>query len=211
MVRTETCAYCGKPATTRDHVPPKKLFPRPWPDDLITVPACDTCNNVPSGDDEYLIWVLTLVGTGPEAAKVRQQRLDKTQVTPRRRRMAAHIIDACTPANLVTPAGIYIGKGRAFNVDLLRLNRVLERIVRGLYFVEVRKPVPSHLEVTVMVEPPMILEVQQGINSLVCRNPRSVAQGAFQYWFGPAHDHPEAALCLMRFFGNILALGFVVD
>ena len=77
MAETETCAYCGNLATTRDHVPPQNLFPQPWTNDLITVPACKRCNNYPSRDDEYFIWVLTLEGAGPEADKAREQRLDR--------------------------------------------------------------------------------------------------------------------------------------
>jgi hypothetical protein len=37
-----------------DHVPPKGLFPKPRPDNLITVPCCFACNNQHSGFDERL-------------------------------------------------------------------------------------------------------------------------------------------------------------
>ncbi len=47
------CCYCGtKEATTRDHVPPKAIFNKPRPDDLITVPCCFECNNQASSFDE---------------------------------------------------------------------------------------------------------------------------------------------------------------
>ena len=36
-----TCAYCHQPATTNDHVPPKKLFTPPLPSDLILSPRVD--------------------------------------------------------------------------------------------------------------------------------------------------------------------------
>jgi hypothetical protein len=51
---SQTCALCGaRPATTRtrDHVPPKALFPSPRPK-LITVPACDICNESASEAEE---------------------------------------------------------------------------------------------------------------------------------------------------------------
>ena len=48
------CIYCQiNPADTVDHVPPKGLFKEPRPVDLIIVPACSTCNNSFSKDDEY--------------------------------------------------------------------------------------------------------------------------------------------------------------
>src|SRR5437016_4846066 len=48
------CYLCRKrPGTTRDHVPPKNLFPRPRPSSLVTVPCCEKCNNRFSKHDEY--------------------------------------------------------------------------------------------------------------------------------------------------------------
>ena len=39
------CAYCGetKPLTV-DHGPPKLMLEEPYPDNLVTVPACLDCN-----------------------------------------------------------------------------------------------------------------------------------------------------------------------
>ena len=51
-MNAELCAYCDDPATTRDHVPSKKLFTPPLPHNLITVPACDRRNSGASDDDE---------------------------------------------------------------------------------------------------------------------------------------------------------------
>src|SRR5689334_8854010 len=94
------CAYCGEPATTRDHIPPKKLFPQPWTDDLITVPACSACNNCSSSDDEYFIWMVTVSAKaiGQEADKARQQRT-MMPTSDRRRRMATQIVNTFVPVD----------------------------------------------------------------------------------------------------------------
>src|SRR6056297_601227 len=55
----ERCVYCGEKADTRDHVVPSSFFPKPKPDDLITVPACYDCNNSYSDDEEYLRNILS--------------------------------------------------------------------------------------------------------------------------------------------------------
>lgn len=40
-----SCVYCGLACNpTRDHVPPKCIFPKPRPSNLISVPACEDCN-----------------------------------------------------------------------------------------------------------------------------------------------------------------------
>ena len=59
------CYWCGKPATTREHVPPRCFFPSKDKEDksdlvfhwenLLTVPSCDEHNNKKSGNDEYLL------------------------------------------------------------------------------------------------------------------------------------------------------------
>lgn len=53
MPNPKLCAICGyMVATTRDHVPPKAVFPRPLPIVMITVPACAGCNNGAAHQDE---------------------------------------------------------------------------------------------------------------------------------------------------------------
>ena len=55
------CVYCGREAQlTSDHIPPKNLFPKPRPSNLITVPSCKRCNRSASKDDEYLRLVLVM-------------------------------------------------------------------------------------------------------------------------------------------------------
>ena len=69
----DTCTYCGGVAGSRDHIPPKNLFPKPRTNDLISVPSCVGCNKAFSKDDEYLRFVLTMradtfeqVGANPD-------------------------------------------------------------------------------------------------------------------------------------------------
>ena len=52
--REKGCIYCGKPATTREHVPSKAFLIDPYPEDLATLPACFECNNGFSKDEEYV-------------------------------------------------------------------------------------------------------------------------------------------------------------
>ena len=61
----EKCYWCGRDATSREHVPPKCLFPEDkdiksiykgtFRRSLITVPSCDEHNLAKSHDDEYLM------------------------------------------------------------------------------------------------------------------------------------------------------------
>lgn len=53
------CAFCGQQfrGKTKDHVPPRGLFGESPKGNLITVPACEKCNNDTSKDDEFFRWV----------------------------------------------------------------------------------------------------------------------------------------------------------
>jgi len=79
------CVFCGDPATTRDHVPPKGVFPDPKPSDLITVPACDSCNSDTKLDDEYFRWLVATGSGGNEDAF----KLIKNRIVPKFRRRPA--------------------------------------------------------------------------------------------------------------------------
>jgi hypothetical protein len=54
------CAYCGElRKISKEHVIPLCLFKRPYPPRMITVPACDQCNNKKSLDDDFLRDLIT--------------------------------------------------------------------------------------------------------------------------------------------------------
>ena len=65
------CVYCGEPATTKDHVPPRCLLEKPYPTNLRTVPCCSRCNSKFSLDEQYFLILLSQIGASPTlAAKV---------------------------------------------------------------------------------------------------------------------------------------------
>ncbi|WP_298375001.1 hypothetical protein [Azospirillum sp.] len=58
----ELCYMCERPASSREHVPPRCIFPEEkdmpgesFRNNLITVPSCDIHNSAKSKDDEFLM------------------------------------------------------------------------------------------------------------------------------------------------------------
>jgi hypothetical protein len=131
----QLCVICGEePATTRDHVPPKGIFCKPRPDNLITVPACANCNNGASALDEAFLVNLGLhVSTkGSEG-----ERLFNEKVLPalkRNQKKLAEVLGKAKRVELTTPAGIVHGEAYASQWDSEAHDSVLERMVRGLTF-----------------------------------------------------------------------------
>ncbi|MCF7485434.1 hypothetical protein [Vibrio sp. A2-1] len=68
MSTEKSCYYCGVIATSKEHVPPKCLFPESkdvtdgtnYRNKLITVPSCDLHNSAKSNDDEHLLVMLSI-------------------------------------------------------------------------------------------------------------------------------------------------------
>jgi hypothetical protein len=52
------CVYCGSSEKlSKDHIPPKCLYSKPYPANLITVPSCEACRKKTTLDDEYFRYV----------------------------------------------------------------------------------------------------------------------------------------------------------
>jgi hypothetical protein len=62
------CYFCGALATSKEHVPPRCLFPKAgdvvdgadYRKNLVTVASCDVHNMHKSKEDEYLRFILAL-------------------------------------------------------------------------------------------------------------------------------------------------------
>ena len=133
------CIYCGSAKNpTKDHIPPKNLFAKPRPNNLITVPSCKSCNNGFHLDDDYLQMIMqTGIKTSehPELLKSK-----KTFIRGIHRKESAgfrqSILNNTSLNEVCTASGIYLGKALVQDVDWSRIKRVISRIVRGLFYKE---------------------------------------------------------------------------
>ncbi|GEM_PF-1800434 len=121
---TISCVYCGAAANTRDHVPPKALLEEPRPINLRTVPACGSCNEGWSLDEEYMAVVLAQVGHHPHLmAKVEEGGAVDRALS------AAPGLDEIITKSL-SPGD----DGRVwFQPDIDRISRITTKVAFGLY------------------------------------------------------------------------------
>lgn len=132
------CYRCGSPATTREHVVPRCLYPDPPAHKLLTVPACRDCNNALTKDEEYFRTVLASAWIESDAArKVAEQKVHPSFNRPER--------DGLRKLLLANSRDIYLPSNHGFvltailKADGARMDRVAEKIVRGLYYHETKK------------------------------------------------------------------------
>jgi len=135
----ERCYFCGKPATSSEHVPPKCIFPEQkdlsdedYRKNLITVSSCDKHNSAKSRDDEFLMACLApVVGNNGTGFLHTNTKLARSHA--RNPHLIKDVIRGARPHNLVTPDGtafpVLVGRP-----DMERLCRALQAVARGLYF-----------------------------------------------------------------------------
>jgi hypothetical protein len=122
------CAFCDGDVETRDHVPPRVLLDEPYPENLPVVPSCRPCNSGHSLDEEYAACLLEVTACGSanpgdlSRAKVARTLRVKPDLAAR---LAAHLV----------PGGLEVTR-----TDVARLERVLEKIGRALWWFETGEP-----------------------------------------------------------------------
>jgi hypothetical protein len=225
----DTCFACSSHATTREHVPPVCLFPETKDTDgnqdfrrnLITVPACADHNLAKSGDDEYLLWVLST--NLPANSVARQQVSTKLRRARERRPALGQAILSDTKD--VTVVDSHSGtKHDAVEVPLngARFQRVLDLVALGLYRHHFRKRWPG----SIRVHPDFIGYADAG-QIVDADTHRLVLFDAAQKLFAPepkygenpdvfwyqVHEPKDNYRCLMRlvFYGGCTATAFFGD
>jgi len=193
---TGVCAYCGAPSpTTRDHIPPKGIFPVPRPPDLITVPACEPCNLGASVCDERFLTYLSLhVGIDtPTTTKLWDRVLPGIQ---RNRRLHRRLREEVEPVWLTTPSGVIHGRAYRGLWDSEAHDNTIERMIRGLYFHHYREVLGSRVEVKTY----WYRELNDGMVEATAEcEQRSIGDGQFVYRFGRALDASLHSLWLFQF------------
>lgn len=133
------CYWCGKPATSKEHVPPKCLFPelrdsklysnKNFRNNLITVPSCEEHNSKKFNDDEYLMTCLAGgVGNNNIAYYHNSTKVNRTRIRNKK------IVDVLKDLNIKTKTRDF--PVQIIEVDNSRLMNSFEAIARGLYFYE---------------------------------------------------------------------------
>jgi hypothetical protein len=212
------CAYCGEnKEITDDHIPPKNLFSKPRPSNLITVPSCLDCNRGMSKDDEYFRLNLVLRENVPQSPEGEQlfQSILRGFFRPESKRFKNELFSRIGETELIIEPNIYIGKSPAYDVDLNRLTNVTNRIIKGLFFYETKERVSDEYEVKSFAvsgfQPSAYEKVKKIIDILICRPAKYIGKKEiFTYWHFQAEDNPSITVWLLLFFKTTSFLGFTI-
>lgn len=146
----QICIYCqNEPGTTKDHTPPKNLFPANSRNNLITVPCCRSCNDGFSADEEYFQAIISSIGESQKhhEAKTILSKVLRSFEREQSIGFRTSLRNSISQARIFSHSGLYLGKGNKINVKMDRIYRVIEKTTLGLLFEEMGFLLPDDYSV----------------------------------------------------------------
>jgi hypothetical protein len=200
------CVYCGSLSNiTQDHIPPKSFFPKPRPSNLITVPACKKCNQGYGKDEELFLatFMFTDAGVSDVGKSLWDEKLHR--MYEKNLGLRRKIAQSLKEVDVRTPSGIYLGKRMAIQYDDLRSQRVVKKIIFGLYYYEFQEYLLPTAKVNIrfaQYESDIPQELKDVASSLLFGT-RQWAE-IFEYRFNRVTEYFQKPIWIFRFFGKVV-------
>ena len=209
---SEYCVFCStrldKSNKTRDHIPAKSFFPRPRPDDLITVPCCHKCNNSRSSDDFYTSFLL-LIHEETERTDIVKQLTENAKRRlnqPENRSVRDAILKSITveqAIHSICPHNSARYKA-AYDIDVI--TSTISSYTRGLFYHEYGYCYPYDFEVHTRWWPTLDNNQLEVIHStfvqLINQAWRRNWPDIFAYKYVKTLDDPDVTVWMLQFFGH---------
>jgi hypothetical protein len=209
--RSKLCYLCGQTnADTKDHIPPRRVFPEIPMGQLLTVPAHTSCNGKFSEDDElFRNLVIAASSRTPEGLKA----WDK-QVVPSwkenpgakqqlQKRMMVFWVKDPISGTLIRQQGL--GAEREL------YERQVDRWTRGLYYRKFHEPFPVDMKVQIeKLKPPEIsipslneVMIKHGVHPAWIH----VEPNIFSYYYAVADENKHTTAAVFVFFNTEVFIG----
>lgn len=215
--RSGICPICGRDQLlTRDHLPPKGLFGKPLPGDLLTVATCSDCNGSSTKDDEYFRTVLTLRNDvlahpkGKEAFASVKRAFQK----PEKHAFRNMILKNIVPVGVHSKDDDFLGTALAYDVDADRLRRVVTKLIRGLFYHETNTVLPQSAQIVALWEGEVLQFSEDTKNmwiqmytSAFDQPPKVIGDGTFAYQFLLFNEDSNASVWSFAFYESVYFLG----
>lgn len=200
------CAICGKrAATTVDHIPPKDIFPKPRPDNLITVPACSSCNRGASNFDEsFMVYLSLHVGVD----SLETERLWKNhalRAVKHNRRLRNRLLATMKPVYLKSPGGVITERRMGSLWDSEAHDLIVKRTIRGLYYHHFNEILGDRVDVKVHWFRKLTPEMVEMSNDW---SAYTFGKGEVTYRYTRANESPLNSIWIFQFYEAHWAGGY---
>ncbi len=160
FVKQPNCIFCGRPADTREHIPAKQFFKGTPDSPLITVPSCLICNKGFQKDEDFFrqFQVSFLMDKSERAKEIMENEVVRS--IKRRPALTQQMFSQMKLVDAYTKiGGKYVGKVTAYHItasDTARVNRVVRKIIEGLFFHEFKKVLPNDWNIRIVWVSPKV-------------------------------------------------------
>lgn len=134
-----TCYMCDQAMTSREHVPPKCLFPEikdsggvDYRREMISVPSCDLHNSAKSKEDEFFLLYMAANAHANSIGSMHQD-TKLSRILERTPHVLAMMMSTATPAVAKDPDGNF-RETCTFHIDVERFMAQFDHIARGIFF-----------------------------------------------------------------------------
>jgi hypothetical protein len=214
-VPSAVCYLCGKPLTKPidgDHVPPKQLFAhsirKKHPTNLLRIATHAACNQSYQFDEDYFVNTLAPFARGSYSGNaVLTDIFDKFHKGEK-----VGLIKKVLSEFERRPSGLVLPKGKVIKrFEGKRLNRVLLKIVRGLYFHHYGEVLPEELTADVTIVSPDSPPPEHFLMALGDKQEHGRHQGVFAYKFTKFPEVNNFHYWGMLFWDRIIAIAMFHD
>ena len=201
MGRQEICYLCGQvieskallenDRRTRDHNPPAVFFPKTLRKggafkNLETLATHQKCNNELNESEEYVGRIMALfVGDQTKIGKaLLDEFVEHKKKEPQKSSLPSLIMDS---ASEKLPSGIYAPPDKlAVPVDALKMQNVMWKIARGIYFKHFEKVLPEGRDFKIQYYPPPTAVIPPQLENLMKTTPtlKTSNPSVFIYKYG---------------------------
>jgi hypothetical protein len=194
----KTCVFCGAVATTLDHVPPKNLFIPPRPNDLVKVPACESCNGGTSAfDEEFRVYLSAKSGPDTAASTELWQKGGLRSVRHNNRLRRELLSGARLWVRF--PSGVF-QEAHTYRWPVESHNQIIEKITRGLYYNHFGEALASNIAIEISFLHTLPQELKDFIVTINRHHIGGIDRFAYAYARTP--EDPEVSVWIYQFYAR---------
>jgi len=185
---------------------PKVFFPKPRPSDLLTVPACQSCNKGSCDEDEiFKVFIGIAGGHGKDGERMFKEQTARTLANNKKlkRELANSIHDLWVK----TPEGIILGKRSAIKLDGGAHDKIVEKMIRGFHFHHTGTILGNKVDISVNWHQYLSDEVDSISTNW---STGVIGEGKLIYKYIAIQEEPLASIWIFQFFGRAWSSGTVL-
>jgi hypothetical protein len=191
-------------ATTRDHIPPQGIYPKPRDNDvnLHTVPACSQCNGGDSAADEVFKAIISIdTSHTREDDDVLVDWLART--VGHNQKIANNIFESAQGIDAPLGTGV-LQPAVCVSFEKTPYEAVIRRVVRGLYWTETQEILPRSANITVCPAREVKPHVRASFQAAMpYGKPGSLNKGTVAYRY-LLFEEDQKSIWGIRFFSHVV-------